>query len=475
MPINRCVCFDVRFAELKAYAQQHLGCDVAELRERFGCTRGCGLCLPYVQAMLETGRTSFSPLENPRVAPSKAASAGLPDYEQALLAALEQIRPLGRIEQVSLESAGGRVIAEQVIADRDLPPFNRAQMDGYAIRASELGRIKEWRVAGSIAAGAPADLRVPPGHCVAIATGAPLPDDVDAVIQHELSDRGDRNGRPVRFTIDSISAGHAVHQRGADARAGATLIESGVILSAHHLGIAAAVGNSKLKVAAKPRAIVLTSGDEVVRIGKPVKSHQIRNSNGPQVCELLRRFGADPIESHHLPDARDATIKAFAKAIAKCDLLITVGGVSAGERDHFPAAFESARVATSLQGASIQPGRPIYVGRAPNGTIVVGLPGNPVSALACACLFVWPIVRILVGLSADLSWCQVELAEPVKPNLHRRAFRPAMLQTDGRAVVPSWAGSGDLAHTAPTHGLIELPVQTAQVQAGARLRFLPWP
>jgi molybdopterin molybdotransferase len=223
---------------------------------------------------------------------------------------------------------------------------------------------------------------------------------------------------------------------------------------------------------------VVTSGDEVVSPDTALANllpHQIRNSNAPQLHALLHRLGADPVESIHLPDDRQATIDVLQRAVAQFDLVITVGGVSAGERDHFPTAFDVCGLNRSLQGASIQPGRPIFVGIAPSGAIVIGLPGNPVSVLACACLFIWPMVRVMLGLSADLPWLQVELAQPVKPNPHRRAFRPAMIQPDGRAVVPSWSGSGDLAHTAPTHGLLELPVQDQAVLHGARLRFLAWP
>jgi molybdopterin molybdotransferase len=191
--------------------------------------------------------------------------------------------------------------------------------------------------------------------------------------------------------------------------------------------------------------------------------------------ELLRRFGAEPISSMHLPDQREATIDAVKNAAANHDLVITIGGVSAGDRDFFPAAFDACQVKRSLQGAAIQPGRPIVVGHAPDGCVVIGLPGNPVSVLACACLFAWPIVRKMLGIDPTLPWRDLELAEMVKPNPHRRAFRPAILQHNGRAAVPAWAGSGDLAHTAGTHGLVELPVQTEAIEAGRRVPFLPWP
>jgi molybdopterin molybdotransferase len=408
----------------------------------------------------------------------------LPDYPEALAVALSGVSALGRCEHTALDECAGRVLAVPITADRDLPPFNRAQMDGYALRGSEVGKLARWPLAGKIAAGDSPDVRVPPGRCVVIATGAALPDDVDTVIPHEWSDRGlsDRAApgadSSVGFTVESIERGHAVHRRGADARAGDTLIAPGTMLAAQHLGIAAAVGQSSLSVRVRPRTAVLTSGDEVVPLDwttASIAAHQIRNSNGPMLHELVRRFGGRPLDSRHLRDDRQQTIDAVRGAIDGCDLLITVGGVSVGERDHLPAAFGACGVKPSLCGASIQPGRPIFVGAAPNGCVVVGLPGNPVSVLACACLFVWPIVRAMLGVTSPLPWRTVELWEPVKPNPKRRAFRPAILRDDGGATVPSWAGSGDLAHTAPTHGLLELPVQSKAVAAGTRLRFLTWP
>jgi molybdopterin molybdotransferase len=407
-------------------------------------------------------------------------NARLPDYREALDTALRGIEPLGTTEEIDLNDASGRVLSESIIADRDLPPFNRAQMDGYALRASEYSAGKSWPVAHVIAAGAPPTVRVPPGQCVAIATGAALPEDVDTVIQHELSDRADQraSGGPVRFAVDSIAAGNAVHHRGADAKKGQVLIPARTVMSAHHLGIAAAVGKTSIKVRTKVRAAILTSGDEVIdprTMTTKLAPHQIRNSNDVMVFELVRRFGGDPVHNTHVRDERDPTIAAVRDALTSADLVITIGGVSAGDRDHFPTAFDACGVTRSLQGASIQPGRPVFVGRESKGTVVVGLPGNPVSVLACACLFVWPIVRVMSGLDSDLPWREVGLAEEVKPNPHRRAFRPAVVQDDGSVIVPSWAGSGDLAHTSSTHGLVELPVQTESVRAGSRLRFLPWP
>ena len=395
----------------------------------------------------------------------------LPDYGAALGRALKGIAAIVDPETVALSEAAGRVLREPVVADRDLPPFDRAQMDGYALRGGELGRIGAFPVVATIAAGRPADVSVPPGQCVAIATGAPLPADVDTVIPHEQSDRGD----PVHFAIDSIAVGHAVHRRGVDASEGDTLVEAGTVLAAQHLGIAAVVGLAAVVTVRRPRATVLTSGDEVVAMGAPVKAHQIRNSNGTMVTELLRRIGAEPVAHHHVVDELDDTVTAVGQALAASDLVVTVGGISAGDRDHFPAAFERQGVTLALRGAAIQPGRPILVGHGPQGQVVLGLPGNPVSALACMCLFGWPIARAQLGLDPQLPWRTVQLAEPVRPNPRRRAFRPGIANGPDRITIPKWAGSGDLAHTAPTAGLVELPVQDHDVEAGTAVRFLGWP
>jgi len=402
----------------------------------------------------------------------------LPDYEQALIEALRSVEISSRTETVALQQAVGRVLAEPVLADRDLPPFNRAQMDGYAVRAADLERSKSIPAGAVISAGTSGHVNIPPGHCARIATGAPVPDGLDTVIEHERTDRGDLTGRSVTFNVDRVMKGQAIHWRGADARSGQSLIAAGIELHAAHIGIAAAVGCTSLVMKMPPRVTVLTSGDEVVDPSTPTRSlldHQIRNSNGPMLIKFLQRFGAGSCWSVHVPDDRDATIAALSHSLESSDLVITVGGVSEGERDYFPTAYESCSVSLSLHGASIQPGKPVTVGRTSRGTVLVGLPGNPVSVLACSHLFVWPVVRRMMGITAPLPWRMVTLADGVKANPHRRAFRPAVLIDQQHAMVPSWAGSGDLAHTAATHGLLELPVQTEPVAKGASLRFLAWP
>ncbi|HWB19923.1 MAG TPA: molybdopterin molybdotransferase MoeA, partial [Phycisphaerales bacterium] len=315
----------------------------------------------------------------------------LADYPLALAAALAGVQPLGRSDIRPLEDCDRCSLAEIVVADRDLPPFNRSQMDGYALRAADFQPNRPFPVIRSIAAGHQAGSEIPVNSCVAVATGAPIPPGLDTVIQHEVSDRKN----PVTFTLNDIRPGHAVHHRAADARAGSPLLTPPLQLAPHHLAIAAAVGKTHLKLFTPPTVTMLTSGDEVVPVENIPRDHQIRNSNAALLRPLLRRFGADPIAHDHLVDDLNATCAAVQSAIHSADILITVGGVSAGDRDHFPSAFDKAGVTTILRGANIQPGRPIFIGCAPGGCIVIGLPGNPVSALATSCLFAWPIIRAL--------------------------------------------------------------------------------
>ena len=396
----------------------------------------------------------------------------LPDYDAAIQAALSMVHPIVATESIPLDRALGRVLAEDILADRDVPPFHRAQMDGYALRAQDYRPDTPFPVVGHVAAGMPGTIAVPPGSCVSIATGAPLPPDVDAVIQHELSDRQD----PVHFSAEDLAPGNAVHPRGADASDGAMVVSSGTVLAPHHLGILAAVGSTTVACVRPPRVTLLTSGDEVRSPDDAVATHEIRNSNQIQLIALFQRMGAAIARAEHLPDDEARTVDTVARALDDSDLVVTVGGVSAGTRDFFPIAFDAANVRRAVKGAAIQPGKPVVVGAAEHHSMVVALPGNPVSALACACLFAWPVLRALQGLPPDLPWRTIKLAESVRPNARRRAFRPARLCADqNSAIVPTWHGSGDLIHTATTDGLVRLPVQSEPVEPGTALSFLPWP
>jgi molybdopterin molybdotransferase len=394
----------------------------------------------------------------------------LPVYDGALEQALSIVPSIMERETVDLASVTRRVLAHDIVADRDLPPFNRSQMDGYGVVACDIQRGVSLEVVGSIAAGAKGEIETSPGTCVAIATGAPVPPQFDAVVQHEWTDRGDLEGSQVTFNVDEVKVGNAIHSKGADATSGTVLIKAGTTITAQHIGIAATVGTVELEVVREPRIVILTSGDEVVVPDQTPEAHQIRNSNSTMVASIFKSFGCCIISNRHLHDDVETTIKEVEKAVSTCDLLITVGGISVGDRDFFPDAFAAANVEFAVQGASIQPGKPIVVGKS-KGTMVLGLPGNPVSALVCSYLFGLPIVRTMLGISEPCSWIHLPLASSVMPNKRRTAFRPCNI-VEGNIVIEPWQGSGDLSHTAQTVGLARLPMLDSEIPAGELVPFL---
>jgi len=418
----------------------------------------------------------------------------LPDYATALALALDAC-PAPAAESVPLAEARDRVLAESARADRDLPPFPRATMDGYAVRAAEIGAHDAFEVVGEVPAGSSADPDLPPGSVVRIATGARVPTAADAVIPHEQSDRGE----PVRFTISDLAAWANVHRQGEDAEAEAEVVAAGTRLGAHHLGILGSVGWTRVRVFRLPRVAVLTTGDEVRPIGAAIEPWQIRNSNRPMLVAAIRDLGGRIGIVHHMADVEEETLAALAAAIADSDLIVTAGGISAGERDLVARVLDRLGVRTLLHGAMIQPGKPIYVGirdEGPGGrpVIALGLPGNPVSALVTAHLFVRPMLRAMTGRAGGSAWRAMRLAAAVRPNRRRQAFRPARL-VSGEARTPSvpkmdsgplpaeagprvevipWRGSGDLVHTATSDGMVALPASDDEILPGTMVPFLPW-
>ncbi len=355
----------------------------------------------------------------------------LPRYDDAVQRVLAAVGPIGESQTVPLVESVGDVLARDIIADRDLPPFDRSQLDGYAVVAKSISTGVLLPVSGTIVAGTKASEPMPPGTCMSIATGAPLPLGADAVVGHEDTDRGD----PVRFACSDVSPGAAVHPRGVDARDGVCLIEAGTMLGPQHLGIAASCGLCEMEVRRRPRCMLLTTGDEVVASTETPSDCQIRNGNAPMLTAALEAMGAEVCDALHLPDTVDDTNAAICDAIACCDMVVTVGGISEGSRDHVLGAMHAAGGEVVLRKAAIQPGKPITVARC-GERLILALPGNPVSALACVHVFGWPIVRAMLGVDPGLPWRDAELGMDVKPHPHRESFRPCRIEL-GRIVMPA--------------------------------------
>ena len=378
--------------------------------------------------------------------------------------ALDCIRSLpdgGTTERISLTEGDGRVLAEDACLDRDVPSFDRSTMDGYAVALD--GDRTSFEVIGTIFAGEDKDLSPRPGQAVRIMTGAPCPPEV-TVIPIERTDGGQD---VVTVTEpDALVPARHIAWRGEDGHEGDPVATAGQRLNPVMLASVAMAGLTDVLVWRRPRVGIVTTGDEVGGSGRA----GIRDSNGPLLVTLLRAFGCDVVRSHATDDD-DILEGALAEAGEGRDMVVTVGGVSAGAKDLVPGAATRLGYETVFHKVAMQPGKPVLVCRHPGGRFFVGLPGNPVSVLATAHLILGPVLGRLIG-GWEPGWIDVPLARDFEHEGRRRLFLPARL-ADGGVDPVRWNGSGDLIAAAAGDGLIDAAPGTVK-SAGERVRFLPY-
>ena len=320
----------------------------------------------------------------------------LTTIEEARAAVLDRARPLAA-EQVPIAAALGRFLAEPVAAADDVPGFDNSAMDGYAVRAADTagaraGRPRELLLVDESRAGHPASRELGPGEAIAISTGAMLPGGADAVVRVEDTEpAGDR----VAIAAE-VGEGTAVRRAGEDVLAGRPLLDPGARLGAAELGALASVGLADVACARRPIVSLLVTGDELVEPGEPLGPGQIRNSNAYAVPPLAAEAGANVEPTAMAGDDREATRAALARAL-EADAAVITGGVSVGEHDHVRPALDSLGVEQVFWGVALRPGKPTYFGVAPSGTLVFGLPGNPVSAMVTFVLFARPALLAMQG------------------------------------------------------------------------------
>jgi molybdopterin molybdotransferase len=381
-------------------------------------------------------------------------------YQEALDRLLALEVPAQR-ERLPLARCAGRALAEEVRLDRDQPAFDRATMDGFAL-ALDGGRDR-FELVGSAAAGQGFEGRLRPGQAVRIFTGAPCPPGV-TVVPIELTRSADREVHVL--DPDALRPGRNIAWRGEDGRAGELVLESGRLLGPAQLAAAAMAGAEELLVFRAARVGIVTTGDEVGGAGPA----GIRDSNGPMLAAFLQALGS-PFERHHARDEEEPLRRALAEAGAGRELVVTTGGVSMGNRDLVPGAIEALGYRTLFHKVAIQPGKPVLVARHPEGRLFLGLPGNPVSVLATAHLFLLPVLRLFLG-SRQSPWISLPLAADCSNPRERHLFLPARLEPEG--VVPvRWNGSGDLLAAASADGFVSLPPQ-ASWKSGERIGFLTY-
>jgi molybdopterin molybdotransferase len=297
-------------------------------------------------------------------------------------------------EQISLADGLGRVLAEEVAARRTQPPFAVSAMDGYAVRADDLAEIPvELRIVAEVPAGAGFGGRVGPGEAARIFTGAPMPAGTDTIVIQEDTER---SGDSVRVR-EGAPRGRYVRREGLDFAEGDVLLHPGRRLDARDIGLLAAMNRPWLFVHRRPRIGILSTGDEIVMPGEPIGPHQIVSSNGLALAAVAAACGAIAVSVGNAPDDPEA-LRRIAAATSGVDLLVTTGGVSVGEHDLVRDALAVDGFDLDFWQIAMRPGKPLMVGRY-RGTPMLGLPGNPVSTVVCALLFLKPAIERLSGLS----------------------------------------------------------------------------
>ncbi|HEV2564516.1 MAG TPA: gephyrin-like molybdotransferase Glp [Microvirga sp.] len=345
------------------------------------------------------------------------------DALSRVLASVE--KPVG-LEHVPLAACAGRTLAEDVSALRDQPPFPASAMDGYAVRSADCAAVPATlRVVGTSAAGKRFTGTVGSMEAVRIFTGAPLPEGTDAVV---LQEDADRSGDQVTVK-EAARSGRHIRAAGLDFRAGDVLLQTGLRLDSRHIALAAAMGYAALSVHRKPRVAILATGDELVRAGEPVGPDQITASSLPATIMMVEKAGAEAID---LGIARD-TLESLNERIqaardAGADILVTLGGASVGEHDLVQTALSRHGMELGFWRVALRPGKPLMHGRL-GSTLLLGLPGNPVSSLVCAVLFIVPAIRALLGdqKAADDPTEDAILGADLPPNRDRQDYMRASL------------------------------------------------
>ena len=388
---------------------------------------------------------------------------------------LKQVRPLKAV-RVPLADALGYCLAEEVRADRDLPPADRASMDGYAVQHEDLQETPcTLRVIGEVAAGSASRRRVESGTCVRILTGANVPPGADAVVMVEDTQE---NGGLV--TIHSpASRGANIHPRGEDARKETSLLPRGARIDAMRAGVCAAVGKASLKVHARPEVAILCTGSELRAVAGRVRPHEIRNSNGPALSAALAQWGFGASGYRSVADEPGVLVAALSRALARHEVVLFTGGVSVGKYDYVREAVEAAGAKVQFHRLRMRPGRPTLYATAAHNRHVFGLPGNPLSSLTAFHEFVLPALRRLAGCPAEecrTAW-MLPLAESVEAEggFVRCALARVVMGEHGLAAAPvPFRSSADLVSAGHADGVVLLPPERTRFAAGESVAFRPW-
>jgi molybdopterin molybdotransferase len=379
--------------------------------------------------------------------------------DEARAAVLAEVRPL-RDEEIAIGDALGRVLAEDITAAADVPSFANSAMDGFALRSGPAGR--RLQIVGESRAGAPATAPVGDGEAIRISTGAMLPDGADAVLQLELVTEDTDSV----ILEEDVEPGRNVRHPGEDVRAGSTVLRAGTPLGPAELGVAVNAGRATVRVARQPRVAILATGDELVDPGAPLRPGQIHDSNATTLSALVTQAGGQP-RALRVPDDRAATEREVGNALDSADLVLLSGGVSVGPHDHVKPALQANGVDEVFWRVALRPGKPTWFGvRRSDTTLVLGLPGNPVSAYVTFTLFARPALAALQGARTRPQLRRARLAVDVERHPDRDECVRVRIDEKGAATPTGPQGSHILTSLLGADGLAVIPRGAGVLPAG---------
>lgn len=360
-------------------------------------------------------------------------------------------------ELIPLVNAIGRVLKEDLYTDRQLPPYDRVTMDGIAIQYAHFAKgQRAFSIAGIAPAGAAQLTLAKEGHCLEVMTGSIMPNKVDTVIRYE--DVLIENG-VATIQVDSLKKGQNIHWKGSDRKKGDLVVPNGSIISPAEVGVAATVGKTHLKVARLPKAIIISTGDELVEIEETPLPYQIRKSNVHRLRATLAKYQIIA-DRHHLDDDMEQIKKDLADIINQYEVVILSGGVSKGKFDFLPDALTALGVEKLFHKIKQRPGKPFWFGKAPNGTLVFALPGNPVSSFLCTQRYFVTWLTTSLGLSpVTLPHGILTRDTLFKPDLTYFLQVKVSYNENGQilATPVDGNGSGDLANLVDADAFLQLP------------------
>lgn len=393
--------------------------------------------------------------------------------EQAEILIQSQIRNFGT-QYIPFELSLGRVLAENMIADRDLPPFNRVTMDGIALSYKSIEKgIRSFKIKATQAAGDPPIDICHPDECIEIMTGAALPESVDTIIRYEDIDI---KGTMATVLISEVNKGQNLHLKGADKNKGEIVAAKDQLITPAIIGLAASVGKVELLVKQLPRVVIISSGDELVDVDQQPSPIQIRKSNSYTLKATLSEYNLST-DLLHIPDHPIITKQQIGECLDNYDVILMTGGISMGKFDYIPKALDENGVKTIFHKVSQRPGKPFWFGKHQGGTLVFAFPGNPVATFMCLYRYFLPWLNVIQGLGQKPSvYAVLEHDFTFKPDLQYFLQVKVSFNDQGQILAKpiEGNGSGDFANLADTDAFLELPLQRNEFKKGEVFRIWPF-